>query len=177
MFRFLLFINILLTNVFAHPHTFIEVYPSIVATDNKTTSIGFKWKMDEMTSTMLIMEFDSNGNGKIDKKENQYIYDNYFLELVDYNFYTNIKINGKIQRFSQPIDFKATIENMKVCYSFKLKENYNTKRLAIEFGDEDFFVAMILKKEFVKTKGIYAKVLELDNEFFFGYRLEFEGGK
>jgi hypothetical protein len=36
------------------------------------------WKFDEMTSELLIMEFDENCNGKIDEKEQKYIKENYF---------------------------------------------------------------------------------------------------
>ncbi len=157
---------------FAHPHTFIEVYPTIEVKDNIMTKINFKWKLDEMTSSMLIMEFDQNGDGKIDKKENKFVYDNYFSTLRDMNFYTNLKIKNKIQIFPKPNNFKATIEDNKICYSFNIEGQYNINDIAFEFGDEDFFVAMILKDKFTNIMGAKAKVLELDNDFFFGYRLE-----
>jgi ABC-type uncharacterized transport system substrate-binding protein len=136
------------------------------------TQIHFKWQLDEMTSSMLIMEFDQNGDGKIDKKENFFIYSSYFITLSDYNFYTDIKINNKIQKFPKPKNFKATIENNKICYSFDIDEKYSIKNTKFDFGDPDFFVAMILKKEFVKIQGAKAIVQELDNDFYFGYRLE-----
>ncbi|MCK5111191.1 MAG: DUF1007 family protein [Arcobacteraceae bacterium] len=158
--------------VSAHPHTFIEVYPTIKVKNNTTVKINFKWKLDEMTSSMLIMEFDQNGDGKIDKKENKFIYTSYFISLKDYNFYTDIKIKDKTQFFPEPKNFKATIENNKICYSFDIEEKYNIKDTKFDFGDEEFFVAMILKKEFVKVTGADFKVSELDNDFYFGYRLE-----
>jgi ABC-type uncharacterized transport system substrate-binding protein len=172
MFKILLFVVLVITNIFAHPHTFIDVYPTIEVKNNKTIRIHFKWMLDEMTSSMLIMEFDQNGDGKIDKKENSFVYDSYFITLRDYNFYTDIKVDGKIKTFPKPKNFKATIEKNKICYSFDIEKNYNTKNLKFDFGDEDFFVAMILKKEFVKVTGAKNKVIELDNDFYFGYRLE-----
>ncbi len=172
MFRVLLFVILITINIFAHPHTFIEVYPTITVKNNKTTNIHFKWKLDEMTSAMLIMEFDQDGDGKINKKENFFVYGSYFVTLRDYNFYTDIRVNGKIQTFPKPKNFKATIENNKICYSFDIEENYSTKDLKFDFGDEDFFVAMILKDTFVKVTGAKSKVIELDNDFYFGYRLE-----
>ncbi len=165
---FCLFFNFL----FAHPHTFIEVYPNIKVKDNKIIEIHFKWKIDEMTSSMLIMEFDQNGDGKISKKENTFIYNNYFTQLKDYNFYTDIQIKNKVQKFPKTKNFKATIENNKICYSFDVEKIYNSKDTKFNFGDTDFFVAMILKKEFVKVVGAKAKVSELDNDFYFGYKLE-----
>ncbi|MCK5293717.1 MAG: DUF1007 family protein, partial [Arcobacteraceae bacterium] len=111
-------------------------------------------------------------DGKIDKKENSFIYTTYFITLSDYNFYTDIKIKDKIQTFPKPKNFKATIENNKICYSFDIDKNYNIKDLKFDFGDEDFYVATILKKEFIKIVGATPKVSELDNDFYFGYRLE-----
>jgi ABC-type uncharacterized transport system substrate-binding protein len=170
--RYILSLLFSYIGLFAHPHTFIEVYPTIEVKNNITTKIHFKWVMDEMTSSMLMIEFDQNGDGTIDKKENSFIYNNYFLTLKDYNFYTDIKIDDKIQTFPNPKNFKTTIENNKVCYSFDIDEKYNIKNTKFDFGDEDFFIAMILKKEFVKTNGSKVVVSEQDNDFYFGYRLE-----
>ena len=169
--KHLLLLIFCISFVFAHPHTFIEIYPTIIVKNNQITNIHFDWKLDEMTSAMLIMEFDQNGDGKLDKKENKFVYENYFLELKDYNFYTDIKVNDKTQFFPNPKNFSATIENNKIVYSFDIVEKYSIKNTKFDFGDEDFFVAMILKKEFVKITGAKAKVDDLDMDFYFGYRL------
>jgi len=165
---FILIFNIL----YAHPHTFIEVYPTITVKNKMMQKIHFVWKMDEMTSSMLIMEFDLDSNGKIDKIEQQYIHENYFSTLIDYNFYTDITINNKITKFPNPKNFKAFIENNKICYSFEIDKKLNIHKTIFDFGDTDFFIAMILKKEFTKIIGATAVVSDLDNDFYFGYRLE-----
>jgi len=164
---------ILLFNIlYAHPHTFIEVYPTITVKNQMIEKIHFIWKMDEMTSSMLIMEFDQNANNKLDPAEQKYIYDNYFSTLMDYNFYTDITIKEKIEKFPNPKNFKAFIENNKLCYSFEIQKKLNIKNTLFDFGDPDFFIAMILKKEFTKITGAEAVVSDLDNDFYFGYRLE-----
>ncbi len=170
--KILFTISVLISFLYSHPHTFIEVYPTITVKDSKTSSIHFKWVLDEMTSTILIMEFDQNGDKKIDKKENFFIYGNYFSIFRDYSYYTHIKVNGKIIEFPKPKNFKATIQNNRVCYSFDIKENYNIKNTIFEFGDSDFYVAMILKDEFVKVSGAKPKVSGVNNDFYYGYRLE-----
>ncbi|MBT3281261.1 MAG: DUF1007 family protein [Campylobacteraceae bacterium] len=167
-----LMILLYVINLFAHPHTFIEIYPTIEVKNNQTNKINFKWVLDEMTSSMLIMEFDQNSNNKIDEDENIYILDNYFAPLKDYNFYTNIRLNDKIQFFPKTTNFKATIEENRICYYFDIQEKYNIKDVKFDFGDEDFFVAMVLKKEFIEIIGAQAKIIDLDNDFYFGYRLE-----
>ncbi len=127
-----------------------------------------------MTSSMLIMEFDTNGDGTIDNAENSYVYNNYFKALEDYNFYTDITIKNKVIKLPEPKNFRATIENYKVCYSFDIDQNYLIKELKIDFGDEDFFIAPILKSKFLNINGANPKITELDNDFYFGYRLELQ---
>lgn len=158
--------------IYAHPHTFIEVYPTITVKNKTTEKINFVWKLDEMTSSMLIMEFDINSNGQIDKNEQEHVYQNYFSSLIDYNFYTDITVNSKIIKFPDPKNFNSFIENNKLCYSFDIDTNLNINETLFDFGDTDFFIAMILKKEFIKLNGAIAQVSDLDNDFYFGYRLE-----
>jgi ABC-type uncharacterized transport system substrate-binding protein len=172
MTKFLIPILFIINILHAHPHTFIEIYPTIAVKNNIMQNIKFKWQLDEMTSSMLIMEFDTNANGKLEDKENKFVYENYFLTLVDYNFYTDITVDGKIQSFPTPKNFKATIENNKLCYYFEIDNKYNINNTMFDFGDKDFFVAMILKKEFATVQNASAKVSDLDNDFYFGYRLE-----
>jgi ABC-type uncharacterized transport system substrate-binding protein len=163
---FLLSINLL----YAHPHVFIEVHPTIEVKNNKTTKIHFKWKIDEMTSSMLIMQLDTNGNGKIDKNENSVAYSSYFSSLKEQNFYTIMKLKNRVINF-KPTNFKATIENHKVCYAFDIKGNYNIKDLKFYFRDETFFVAMILQNKFMKITGAKYIIKPLNIG---GYELEFK---
>ena len=158
----------------AHPHTFIDVYPTIKVTNNKAKIINFKWKIDDMTSTMLLMDVDTDGNGKIDAKENEFIKNNYFTIFEDYHFYTFIKMNGKTIPFPKTSNFKATIENHRVCYSFDIKGDFNMKQMVIEVGDTDFYVAMVIKQEFLNISGINAFVTGVDNDFYYGYKVEFK---
>lgn len=169
--RYLLVLSFIFNYLCAHPHTFIEIYANIEVEKQKTKKLNFTWKMDEMTSSMLIMETDQNGDGKLDKEESKFIYDNYFLSLKEYNYYTDIKIKNKTQSFPKVSNFKAFIENNKLCYSFDMDKNFDISNTIFDFGDEDFFVAFVVKPEFINIKGAKASVQEMDNDFYFGYRL------
>ena len=173
MKKIILFLLLTIT-LFAHPHTFIEVYPTLEVKDSKFKTIHFKWVLDEMTSTILIMELDTNGNGVIDKKENDYIEKEYFSMFKPYSYYTYIKKDSKNIKLPAPKNFKATIEKNRICYSFDIDGDFNTKNTVFEFGDSDFYVAMILKDKFVTIRGATAKSLGVDNDFYYGYRLEFK---
>ena len=156
----------ILSNLFAHPHTFIDVYPKVVVKNNIVTQIDFKWIMDEMTSSMLIMEFDQNQNGKIDKEENKYIEENYFLSLKDYDFYTHLKPKYKVTNFF------ADIKNEKIVYNFTFHLFKKTilSNFKLQFYDTDLFVSMQLKEKLI-TQKIPHKIKDLDGDFYYGYEI------
>ena len=166
--KIILFVLLFISSLFSHPHTFIEVYPTIKITENKTSSIHFKWVIDEMTSSMLIMELDPDMNGIISKDESSYAFENYFSTLQEYNYYTYIKVDNKVVALPTIENFKVTIENHKVCYSFDIKGSYPVGNTAFEFGDTEFYVAMVLKDVFIKLDGATAKTSKVDNELYLG---------
>lgn len=162
----------LISSLCAHPHTFIDVYPTIRVNDASSSVVNFKWVLDDMTSTILIMELDSNGDGKISEKENLFIEKEYFSIFQDYDYYTYIFFDGKKVKLPEPENFRATIENNKICYSFDIKLSSNIRNITIEFGDSSYYVSMVLKTKFVKAEGLLIKVTDVDNDLYYGYRLE-----
>ncbi len=174
MLRFFIIKFILITSLYAHPHTFIDVYPKISHKQDLITSINLSWKFDAMTSQLLMMEFDQNMDGKIDKEENQYIKINYFQPLEDYGFYTDIRIKGK-STVTKAKNFKASIDKeQRIVYQFDVDINQDKKDFYIDFYDEENFTAFVLKKEFV-TCTIPFQIVDVDNDFYFAYRLQFQG--
>lgn len=170
--KHLLLSLVFLTSLFAHPHTFIEVYPTIEVRDAKTTKIHFKWVLDEMTSTILMMELDQDGDGTINAKENLFISQEYFSMFKDYSYYTHIIVDGKTIKAPKPKNFKATIQNNRICYSFEIEGMIDIKHAVIEFGDTAYYVAMILKDEFLKVDGASATISTVDSESYYGFKLE-----
>jgi len=162
----LLFLISLFTNIYAHPHTFIEVEPTIDIKQNSINNLHIKWTLDEMTSMMLIMELDVNGDGKFDKEENSYIYENYFSSLVEQNYYMKI-LSDKKRITIKPKNFKASINKDKLVYAFDINKNIDTKNLKIDFHDEDLFVGLMLEKKFIKINGIKKeKINQLKKQIF-----------
>ncbi len=166
--KFLLLFPILL---FAHPHTFIDLYPIVISEGKIIKSIKFKWEMDDMSSQLLRMEFDQNLDGKIDDNENKYIEKNFFQPLNVYDFYTDIMVKNKSIK-TKPINFRAFFSGDKVVYSFTVEINANKNDLYIDFYDTDNFVAIVLKKEFVISL-VDFYIQGIDNDFYFAHRLGF----
>lgn len=172
MKRLLFYLMLYSSLCYAHPHTFIDLYPTLHIKGDIISKTNIKWKMDDMTSAMLIMEFDVNGDGKIDEEENDFIYENYFLSLAQNNFYMDIIVQNKITTLPKVKNFKASIEDNKICYSFDIIKNYDIKNTKFEFYDKDFFVALMLEKKFVKVQNKQVKITGVDKDFYYMYRLE-----
>ncbi len=168
-----IFLLLLVTTLFAHPHTFMDVYPTLKAKNSAKSSMNFKWVMDDMTSAILIMELDTNGNRKIDPNENKFIYKEYFSMFEEYDYYTYIKVNGKNVKLGEPKNFQASIEQGKICYSFDIELNAALKDTVIEFGDKSYYVAMVLKKEFINAEGYETEVTRVEDDYY-GFRLAFK---
>lgn len=166
----LLFVSL----VWSHPHTFIDLYPTLHVKNNTIIKTHIKWKMDDMTSSMLIMEFDLNADGAIDKKENTFVYKNYFLSLEQNNYYMDILVEDQSIPLSSISNFKASIEDNRLCYSFDIIQNLDIKKTKFEFYDKDLFVAFMLKKEFVTAENKKVKIIGIDKDFYYINRLEIE---
>ncbi|MFK2822985.1 DUF1007 family protein [Arcobacter sp. YIC-80] len=159
---------IFLTNeAFSHPHTFIEVKPTINIKKETIDNFNIKWIIDEMTSMMLIMELDTDANGKFDKNENKYIFENYFSSLEKQNYYMSIYLEKKNITI-KPKNFKASIEKNRLIYSFNIENIKTLKNLKIEFFDKDLFVGMIIEKKYIKTIGLNKNKSEKIKKSVFG---------
>ena len=166
---FLLFFN---NFVWGHPHTFIDLHPTLYVKDKTIFKTHIKWKMDDMTSAMLIMEFDVNADNQIDKEENSFVYENYFHSLQKSNYYMNILVEDKSIILPKISNFVASIEDNRICYSFDIIEDFDINKTKFEFYDKDFFVAFMLEKKFVKAENKKVIITEEDKDFYYMYRLE-----
>ncbi len=151
----------------AHPHCFIDVYPAI----NKE-SVTIRWVFDEMSSQMLIMDYDRDRNGKLNEKESEMVYKEAFFDLKAFEYYTYFYRKKKKLSTPLPNSFMATIEENKVNFYFTMKLPEGTT--TIKFYDEDMFSAYILKESFVKQANPTSsyRLKKLDGDYFLGYILE-----
>jgi len=170
------FLLLLSLALHAHPHAFVDVYPDVSVENGMVRQIGIKWLMDEMSSSMLIMEFDKNSNGKIDKDENSYIKDNYFMSLKNFGFYTYVKDMEKSVKY-RILDFTASIhKNKNIVYKFTIQPlNFVKKEnLKILFYDKEFFTSFTVEDEFLSKNTLKNyRVEDYDGDYFFGYILKY----
>lgn len=168
-FKIVLFVLLLTSQALSHPHTFIEVHPTIEIHDSKLTKMHIRWEMDEMTSMMLIAELDTNQDGEFNTTENTFIYENYFSSLNQYNFYTHILSNKKNIPI-KPKNFKASIEKKHLIYAFDIEPLIAIKDLEISFFDLELFVGMMLEKKNIIFKGVDTNSIDQLKRNLFGIK-------
>jgi ABC-type uncharacterized transport system substrate-binding protein len=155
--------------LFAHPHTFIDVHPTL-----KEESITLRWVFDEMTSQILMMDFDTDHDMVLSAEESQRIYTNNFASLKSFGYYTYLYRGKTKLPTSEAHSFRASAQDGRVAFVFTLPLPKGVDR--IMFYDEEMFSAFVLKEAFIKNTDPRKqfRLKELDGDFYFGYILELQ---
>ncbi|WP_244487615.1 MULTISPECIES: DUF1007 family protein [unclassified Aureimonas] len=130
----------------AHPHVFAEARMEIVGdTAGKLTSIRNIWRMDELFSTSVVLDYDKNANGILDDDELQAVGDTVKESIAEWSFYTFVRADGKIVPLEAPADIRALYQDNQLLMFFemKVKDPVDLKAQAVTVSnfDETFFVA------------------------------------
>lgn len=132
--------------LFSHPHVFVEAGFEVVLEKEKA-HVRVLWQFDEMTSMMLLMDFDTNGDGILDAKEVAFLKEHAFDHLEPFGYYTVIGKKGEETPPPALSFFHARAQGVHLFYefafSFPLKPN--AKTLTLGCYDKDNLVAFFLK--------------------------------
>lgn len=81
---------------------------------------GFKvtWVFDEMFSSMMIHDFDANGNGRFEASEEERLEKGAFANLRHFDYFVHITISGTRFTVKYVTDFSAEIMEDAMIYRF-----------------------------------------------------------
>lgn len=150
----------------AHPHVFVEANMELVINDkNQFTELRHVWRFDELFSSTLIIDFDTNADGKLDETEIGEITKTIHSSIGEYDFYTALRAGTKVINFYEPEKLNAYIENGQMIMFFSVQpenpHDFSKSPLRISASDTSYYVAfefteknIILKEnaESCKTK-------------------------
>jgi ABC-type uncharacterized transport system substrate-binding protein len=133
MKKSIVFILTLLTagTISAHPHIFINNTTEFICDENGITGIKNVWEFDEIFSKTIIEEYDLDGSGNFSSKEIDDIYENAFINIKNFNFYTNVKFKGNTVSHSKVSSFKPYLKGEILVYEFFVP-------LDIKLSDSDY---------------------------------------
>ena len=136
---------------YSHPHEFANVELKLNIKQDNTIYIQVSWEFDEMSSLMLIEDFDKNRDGKFDVSEIIKVEQDAFEVLKEIDFYAYMTINKNKHAVKSYKNFNVSIKNYKVIYQFTILEKKVTdkkiKDFTLFFADSDNYTAFFLKKE------------------------------
>jgi ABC-type uncharacterized transport system substrate-binding protein len=156
-----------ITLLSAHPHCFIDVYPAV---DGKKLTV--KWVFDQMSSQMLVMDFDRDRDGQFSDAESAAVYKEGFESLREYGYYTKFFSGGAPLATGQAEGFRAAIDGFRVQYRFAL--SLPEGATSVRFYDEENYSAFVVEEDFVReaNPGKTYKVREFEGDMGVGYILE-----
>lgn len=131
----------------AHPHVWVTAKAEIVYdTEGKATGIRHSWTFDKAYSAYVTQGLDKNGDGRFSPEELQDLAKENTESLVEFDYFTVLKSNGRKQEFAPPRDYRMTYENeaATLAYFLPLKTAIASKTMSLEVYDPTFFVSFAM---------------------------------
>jgi ABC-type uncharacterized transport system substrate-binding protein len=134
----------------AHPHVFVTASSELIyAPDGTITGVRHAWVFDDMFSTYALQGIVSKTKGVYTREELAPLAQTNVESLKEFAFFTFAKVDGKKQRFVDPVDYYLEKKDAALVLHFTLpfKTPFKAKRLALEIFDPSFFVDFGLEKK------------------------------
>lgn len=150
----------------AHPHIFIDTKVTI-----EKDKVIISWVFDEMTSSVLLGDYDKNKNKVLEQNEIDFMEKDHFKPLATYNFFSALVENNTEKKIKTYTAFGAFIEKGRLNYHFEIPKP-QAKLYEIHFYDPEMYVALLVNKKDVKCySGATCKSAGYDADFYYGYKV------
>ena len=140
-----------------HPHMFIDCKLTLKFDNKGLHCLQHKWHFDKMSSSMILRDFDKDGDGNLDKKEVASLKKDMFDNLKKQNYFTYIGIDKQRFEVKHIQDFNAQIINRKLVYEFtapcRVNATNSYKKVRISIFDPTYYSQVKLSKDDLKLQG------------------------
>jgi ABC-type uncharacterized transport system substrate-binding protein len=131
----------------AHPHVWVTAKAEVVyAPDGTVSGVRHRWTFDAVYSAYLTQGLDKNADGKLTPDELQEVAKENAESLVDFEYFTVLKVNGAKQAFEAPREYGMTFENglAELWLFLPAASPAKGKTVVLEVYDSTFFVSFNL---------------------------------
>lgn len=129
-----------------HPHVFAEARLDVMLNNDRTVkSLRHLWRFDELFSSTVLMEFDKNGDLKLDDAELQEVSRTVFESLAEYDYFQLVTANGKEVAMKPPAQLIANFDQDQLIILFESEPKEPLKLAGkVDFGvyDPTFYTAI-----------------------------------
>jgi ABC-type uncharacterized transport system substrate-binding protein len=145
----------------AHPHIFAEARLEVsVAPDGTVQKLAHVWRFDDMFSSTVLMEFDKNGDLKLDQGELDELSKTINESIAEYKYFQTVLSDGKDVAMAKPPHLVADFPNNQLLIIFESKPAHPLKLEPghkVSFGvyDPTFYTAIdYVKDSDMHTSGV-----------------------
>lgn len=130
----------------AHPHVFIDAHVEIVG-DEAAHFVALRnvWRFDELFSSSVVVDFDSNANGTLDADELEQVAETIRGSIAEWGFYTFVELGSRDVKLKEPDVIHALYEDGQLILFFEMPVtetvDLKTQSIKVSNFDESFFVA------------------------------------
>jgi len=143
-----------------HPHVFAEARLDVLVAEGSVTALRHLWRFDDLFSSTVLVEFDMNGDLKLDDSELRDVAQTVYDSLAEFNYFQIVTADGKDVPLNAPPQLMANYENDQLIIMF---ESAPKEPLALKgkvgFGiyDPTFYTAIeFTEDEYMAVKDLPA---------------------
>jgi ABC-type uncharacterized transport system substrate-binding protein len=133
----------------AHPHVWVTASSELLyAPDGTLTGVRHAWMFDDMFSTYALQGIEAKTKGVYTREELAPLAQTNVESLKEFAFFTFARVDGKKQRFVDPVDYYLEYKDATLVLHFTLpfKTPFKARQLALEIYDPTYFVDFALQK-------------------------------
>lgn len=131
--------------VWAHPHVWVTMTSEIAYDPNgQMAGVRHAWAFDEAYSAFAVQGLDTNRDGVTSREELQELAKINTESLIEFNYFTVVKADGKKQEFAAPTDYWLDFDgrNLTLHFTLPLATAIKAARtLWVEMYDPTYFVS------------------------------------
>ena len=130
----------------AHPHIFAEARLEIDTTaDGKVSELRHVWRFDEIFSSSVLLDFDTDGDLQLSPEELGKISDVVTRSLAEFDYYTSLSLDGKDVGVTLPEPIKVAFSDGQLLMFFAVKADQDLPlagKLSVGVFDPTMYAAI-----------------------------------
>ncbi|MDC7220065.1 MAG: DUF1007 family protein [Spirochaetales bacterium] len=146
---------ILSASLYAHPHLFISTACTLEFEEGQIKGLWVEFEFDEYFSSEINLKYDADGDGIYNEGETAEVYNNAFINLQYYNYFTFIRHEEEVIYPEITEKFSVRCEGKdKIIYDFFIPlPSYPYKDIYIALYDATFFCSCEFQEEYFSVTG------------------------
>jgi ABC-type uncharacterized transport system substrate-binding protein len=130
-----------------HPHVFAEARLDVALSPDKQAvqSLKHLWRFDDVFSSTVLVEFDKNGDSKLDDAELKEVSDTIYTSIGEFGYFQLVTLDGKDVTMNPPPALTVTFDNNQLAVAFEAQPKEPLKLAGkIDFGiyDPTFYTSI-----------------------------------